>query len=339
MKKILIIVIVLVMALKLSAQDIHFSQYNAQPLLLNPALSGLNECDYRVGALFRTQWFSVSQGNTYRTISAFADMAIVKPRRSSNFLGAGLSVYADQAGDLNYNTTKVDLSLAYHIILDRNTQQSFSLGLQGGFAHRSIDQSKAIFSYDPVTGVPNANPASIETLNSDPLFYGDLSVGFLWSIKPKPTSSYHVGFAVQHLNQPNISGLYSQNDNERQYMKFTGHFGSLIPISKRLSIMPGFLLLKQGPSFEANISNYFKFNFSDNPSNKTAIYFGTMYRVLDAVIVAVRADIKGVSLNFSYDINVSKLTPSSKANGGLELAVSYTGCVKREYKKTYCPDF
>lgn len=339
MKKILTIISVLILALSINAQDIHFSQYNAQPLLLNPALSGLNECDYRVGAIFRAQWFSVSQGNTYRTTSAFADMAIYKPRRGSNFLGAGISFFADQAGDLNYNTNKVDLSLAYHIILDRNTQQSFSLGLQGGFAHRSIDQSKAIYSYDPITGEPNANPATVETLNSDPFFYGDVSVGFLWSIKPKPSSSYHVGFAIQHLNQPNISGFYSQNDNEKQYMKLTGHFGSLIPISKRLAIMPGFLLLKQGPSFEANISNYFKYSVSDNPNNKTAFYFGTMYRVLDAVILAVRADVKGISINFSYDINVSKLTPSSKANGGPEIGISYTGCIKRDYKQTYCPDF
>jgi len=114
----------------LKAQDIHFSQYNAQPLLLNPALSGLNDCDYRVGAIFRMQWFSISQGNTYRTTSAFADMIVYKPERGSNYLGAGISFFSDQAGDLNYNTNKVDLSLAYHIILDRSTKQSFSLGLQ-----------------------------------------------------------------------------------------------------------------------------------------------------------------------------------------------------------------
>ena len=210
-----------------SAQDIHFSQYNAQPLLLNPAMSGLNECDYRVGAMFRTQWFSVSQGNTYRTTSVFADMAVYKPQKGSNFLGAGISFFADQAGDLNYNTNKVDLSLAYHIIIDRNTKQSFSVGLQGGFAHRGIDQSKAIFSYDPITGEPELGNS--ENLDRDPLFYGDVSVGFLYSIAPKPRSSYYVGFAIQHLNQPNISGFYSRNENERKYMKFTGHFGSMIP--------------------------------------------------------------------------------------------------------------
>ena len=103
--------------------------------------------------------------------------------------------------------------------------------------------------------------------------------------------------------------------------------------------MPGFLLLKQGPSFEATISNYFKYKFSNLPNKNTAIYLGLMYRVQDAFIAAARADIKGFSINFSYDINISKLTPQSKANGGPEIGLSYTGCLKRSVNQSYCPNF
>lgn len=337
MKKILLIIIVLGSLVSLKSQDIHFSQYNAQPLLLNPALSGLNECDYRVGGMFRTQWHSVSAGNTYRTSSVFADMAIAKPKKGSNFLGAGISFFSDQAGDLNYNTNKIDISLAYHIIISKRKKQSFSVGLQGGFAHRGLDQSKAIFDYDPVTGQPLLT--SGEALDRDPLYYGDVSVGFLYSIAPKPRSSMYFGLAVQHLNQPNISGFRSRNLNEKQYMKFTGHFGSTIPLSDRFYIQPGFLLLKQGPSFQAVISNYFKYKLSNLPNKNTAFYIGTSYRVLDALVLAARADIKGFSINFSYDINISQLTAVSRANGGPEIGLMYTGCVKRSVNQSYCPDF
>ena len=169
MKKVLIIFGIMILALSTKAQDIHFSQYYAQPMLLNPALSGLNTCDYRVGAIFRAQWFSLTTGNTYRTTSAFADMAVFKPMKGTNFLGAGISFYSDQAGDLNYSTNQVDLSLAYHIILDKNTKQSFSIGLQGGFAHKSLDQTKAIFEYDPITGNPILTNS--ELIKTDPLLY------------------------------------------------------------------------------------------------------------------------------------------------------------------------
>ena len=337
MIKILNLVVIMSIVLITQAQDIHFSQYNAQPLLLNPAMTGLSKCDYRVGAIFRAQWFSVSAGNTYRTTSAFADMAVTKPKKGSNFLGVGLSFFADQAGDLNYNTNKVDLSLAYHFIVSKKMNQSFSIGLQGGFAHRGIDQSKAVFQYDPITGEPILSNS--ENIDRDPLYYGDVSIGLLYSIAPNNKSNYYLGFALQHLNQPNISGFRSRNANEKKYMKITGHFGSTIPLTEKLYIMPGFLVLKQGPSFEATISNYFKYKFSIVPGNNTAVYFGTMYRVLDAFILAARFDIVGVSINFSYDINVSSLTPSSKANGGPEIGLNYTGCIKRDNKQVYCPDF
>ena len=58
------------------SQDIHFSQYNASPLMLNPALAGMNACDYRVYANFRMQWMTVSSGNTYRTVAGGADMTV-----------------------------------------------------------------------------------------------------------------------------------------------------------------------------------------------------------------------------------------------------------------------
>lgn len=76
-----------------SAQDIHFSNYNAQPLLLNPALTGLNGCDFRVGANFKAQWLGVSEGNTYRTSSVFGDFAMGKPTKFSNFGGVGISMF------------------------------------------------------------------------------------------------------------------------------------------------------------------------------------------------------------------------------------------------------
>ncbi len=42
------------------AQDIHYSQFYASPLTLNPALTGVNECNYRIGAMYRNQWKSVT---------------------------------------------------------------------------------------------------------------------------------------------------------------------------------------------------------------------------------------------------------------------------------------
>src|SRR5436190_10836837 len=92
-----------------NAQDIHFSQYNASPLALNPALAGMNACDYRLYANFRTQWMTISSGNTYRTFAGGADFSIGKITKVNSFAGLGISFFSDQAGDVNFNTNRVDL--------------------------------------------------------------------------------------------------------------------------------------------------------------------------------------------------------------------------------------
>lgn len=337
MKRIIIAALLLCTA-NLKAQDIHFSNYNAQPLVLNPALTGLNGCDWRVGANFRTQWLGVSAGNTYRTASLFSDFALGKPNKFSNFAGLGVSFFSDQAGDLNYNTNKVELSLAYHLMLTKRATQSLSFGIQGGFTHRGFDQGRAVFELDPISGEPVLS--SVESFDAQTRMYGDAALGVLYSASPKPNSNFHFGFALQHLNQPNISSFNINRDqSERLFMKFTFHGGALIPLGKTLAILPGALFLKQGTSYEINISTFIKYKLSQIPANKNALYFGVMYRVQDAMILALRADVKKLQIHFSYDLNLSKLTGASKANGGPELALIMSGCFNRKNNDRYCPAF
>jgi type IX secretion system PorP/SprF family membrane protein len=319
-----------------TAQDIHFSNYNAQPLLLNPATTGLNGCDWRVGANYKAQWLGVSEGNTYRTSSVFADFAMGKPTKFSNFGGVGISLFSDQAGDLNYNTNKVDVSFAYHIMLNKRATSSLSFGLQAGFGHRGFDQGRALFEFDPITGEPILS--SVENFDASTRLYGDAGAGFLYSTSPRKNSNFFFGLALQHINQPNISSFNINRDaSERMYMKFTLHGGALIPLGDKMGLMPGFMLLKQGTSYEANISTFIKYNFSIVPNQKNALYFGIMYRLEDALVLALRSDIKRFQIHFSYDLNVSKLTGASSGNGGPEAALIYTGCFNRKNVDRYCP--
>lgn len=320
----------------LVAQDIHFSNYNAQPLILNPATTGLNGCDFRIGANFKAQWLGVSEGNTYRTTSLYGDFAMGKPTKFSNFGGVGISLFSDQAGDLNYNTNKVDVSFAYHLMLNNRGTSSLSFGIQGGFAHRGLDQSKALFQFDPITGEPILS--AVESFDADTRFYGDAGAGFLYSTSPKKNSNYFFGLALQHVNQPNISSFnINRDESARMFMKFTLHGGALIPFNNQLGIMPGFMLLKQGPTYEATLTSFLKYKLSQIPTVKTALYFGVMYRLEDAIVIATRADVKAFQIHFSYDLNLSKFTVASRGNGGPEIALVYSGCFNRKNNDRYCP--
>ena len=52
------------------SQDIHFSQFYASPLNLNPATTGVLSCDLRFSAIYRNQWASVLNSRAFSTFSA-----------------------------------------------------------------------------------------------------------------------------------------------------------------------------------------------------------------------------------------------------------------------------
>jgi hypothetical protein len=49
--------------------------------------------------------------------------------------------------------------------------------------------------------------------------------------------------------------------------------------------------------------------------------FGVMYRVMDAIIPVMEYEKENLLIGFSYDINVSALTPASRLRGGAELSI------------------
>jgi type IX secretion system PorP/SprF family membrane protein len=327
----------------LSAQDVHFSQYNESPLLLNPAFAGLNDGDYRVYANFREQWPTVSNGNTYRTFAGGADMAVGKITKYNSFLGVGISFFADQAGAINLNSDRASLSLAYHFMLNHKGTQELSAGLQGSFNYRGIDASLATFDsqWDPFTGSYDPNGIR-ETFARTRVIYGDAGLGGIYSAIFKNQINFYFGFALDHVNQPNISFDPSGQDvgpadGQRLYIKETFHGGMAIPLNKRLSFLPGYMVLIQGPSHEFDFGGSLKTTVGDAMSN-TALLFGVQYRgVFDAVIGSVRLDIKGVSIGLSYDANISKLVPASHTIGAPEIAIVYQGSSRKKPRPGHCP--
>lgn len=343
-QRIPVIGMILLTALCVHSQDVHFSQYNAAPMLLNPALAGMNDCDYRIHANFRMQWPTVSSGNTYRTMSAGADMAIGKVTKYNSFAGLGLSFYSDQAGDLNYNTNRVDLSFAYHFMLNRKGTMQISAGLQGAFNMKSIDASKATFDsqYDPSSGTVDPNGTK-ESFGRTKIIFGDVGFGLLYSAMVKNDANVYFGFSLNHLNQPKISfrpnGQTSSTDgNDRIFMKTTIHGGAAIPTGKRLTVMPNFLVLVQGNAYEFNVGCNFKTALGTPSTSKTALNLGVQYRgLLDAVIVNAKIEVKGFSCGLSYDINISKLIPASNTVGAPEISLMYQGCARKKPHPGHCP--
>jgi type IX secretion system PorP/SprF family membrane protein len=331
------------------AQDIHFSQFAMSPLLLNPALAGLSNGDYRAYANFRTQWNTIAGGNAYRTLAGGVDAAIGKATPSGSFAGIGVSFFSDQSGAAGFQTNNVALTAAYHIMMNRRRNMSLSIGLQGAFNNRGFDPSKATydFNYDQATG--NINTAQKETFTRTQVYYGDVGAGLFYTATLKSGTDVYIGASLSHINEPHISffsgATTSSIFDEKLDMKFTAHGGATIVLNKKLWLIPNFYMLIQGPASQYNAGAMMKIQIGNKVLTKNFLYLGAQIRIAngmdipmaDAVIIHCRFDYKNFTIGLSYDVNISQLSVSTSTFGAPEVGLMYTITTKHKSRQGYCP--
>jgi type IX secretion system PorP/SprF family membrane protein len=328
------------------AQDIHFSQFYMSPMQLNPAMTGVMNCNGRLMANYRDQWASVLKGKSFRTYSASYDMAI--PIGRYDFLGGGISLLADRAGSLDFATMQGKLSLSYSKRMGGYRKQSHYLvvGAEGGGAQRSINFTDARYgTQHNGEGSYDSGKETQENFANNSFTYGDVGAGLMWFTNIDASNNFHIGAAAAHLNRANQS--FQDARFEGLYTKFTIHGGGEFRLSRKLGLVPNIAYFMQGPSFELTPGTALKFNLSKNKREYQAFQVGVWGRMTnhyadamatDAVILTSRFDYENLGLGFSYDINVSKLSPATQGNGGFELNLQYKIC--NGFKRPdYCPNF
>jgi len=182
MNKVGRVLILLFLSFCAKAQDPHFSQFNAAPLILNPALTGFFDGDYRVSANYRSQWGTVIV-NPYRTAAASFEMSILKAKFKDDNLAFGAVFYNDEAGSANFGRNSAMVSAAYKKSLGYFVKHTLSAGFSMGFMQDKVDVSKLTFDnqYNGVTYDPSI-PSGVLVKGSSYAY--DLDAGVLYQVLP-----------------------------------------------------------------------------------------------------------------------------------------------------------
>lgn len=325
-------------------QDIHFSQFYMSPLTLNPALTGVMNCNTRIVGNYRNQWASVLGRNAYNTYSVSYDQKL--PVGRYDYFGFGGNIWSDVAGSLDFQTLTLKLSGAYsrRVGGDRRKSHYIVVGAEAGASQRSINYADARWPSQADDGVWNPDLPSGEIDLPDNFLFGDVGLGLLWFSVLNKNKSFYIGGAINHLNQPNLS--FYRPDVEKYYTKSVAHFGGEFPMNGNISLVPGAVFFKQGPSLQINAGNSFRFNLDGGGSDQS-FQVGAWVRVarhftkpihVDAVILSTRFDYGNWGIGFSYDVNVSSLSQGSRGNGGFEFSMIYLVCGPQN-RGVYCPKF
>jgi len=322
LRRVVIVICVVFSVLDLRGQDVHFSQFYAMPIFQNPAFTGYFNGDVRVATDFRMQWetFGSGFGNAFRTGALSTDFGFLRAKTGGSTLGVGATFVNDQAGDNKLAMNQAGLSLSYVQALDKSATNFIGLGFHGTFNQRSIDLTEAVF------------PDVVETDILDNFYYFDVSAGLLWFFEPNDNVNMYIGGAVHNLLRPNVS--FYAGETEELDMRISGQFGTKFDVSKKISLIPSVLFQKQGPSQEVVFGTFLKYKFGGYTTvDNISLQFGAFHRIGDAIIPVMRMDMKSLSFIFSYDVNISKLTPASRGEGAAEISFTYTGRIFSQASK------
>ncbi len=327
----------------LSAQDQHFTQFYASPLMLNPGLTGAFEGRYRVGTIYRDQWRRVLE-NPIRTFAVASDLRFDAPGKHvyGDAIGLGLMFFTDKVNVVDFSTTQIALSLAFHKSLSSDNRQYLSLGVQGGLTQRNVNYESLEFQdeFDGSTGyvLPTG-----EVLPENNFSYPDLNVGLNYSARFGRTGAVFAGVAMHHVLSPEVSFYGKGTEGEKLHRKLSAQLSANIPLGNtKTSLLPRVLFAQQGPHMQVNAGANFRTALGKYGSS--ALHLGGWLRPvrndeafgLDAVVALVGIEFNNVLFGLSYDLNPKALSFGQR-QGAFEISIAYLG--EYENEAILCPKF
>jgi type IX secretion system PorP/SprF family membrane protein len=321
-----LVITILLSANTSHAQDFHLSQYDAPPLFLNPAMTGMFDGKFRLHAHYRTQWAAIAS-KPFTTTGISFDMPVKK-------FGAGLQVMNYRAGAGNFNILSVLLSVGYDVVFDKARNHHLALGIQGGIVHKSVNVNKLTFGtqYSTAngggfdTGIPTG-----ETFTNTSLLVHDINAGFLYYYsKENIRLNPFIGFSAFHLTQPNES-FYDQSN--KLPIRYYIHGGLKINVNEKVQLLPKGIYMKEKNASEYTATLLLHYYLKDD----TYLIFGPTYRSKDAGIIELGLKKGQYTARVSYDVNTSSLKTVTNYRGGFEISLTYIAHKNKPNPLANCP--
>lgn len=328
----LLLLLSLLPASGLRAQDPHFTQFYNNPIYYNPGYIGLNP-GYRARFNYRDQWTGLP--TDFKTYSFSMDVA---ERGIPGSGGLGMLVLSDKAGTGMIKTNNVGLGTAARVPLQENMVAQ--VGFLVSFVQKTIDWDHLVFTDQLNARYGNIYPTSFEAPDKNNVTYPDFSIGGVYRFAETGWSfsaiQGTIGAALHHAFTPNESFL-----------------GLTATIPRKL-VINGDLVLEMEQGRSTSYRNYrntgsFKFNpgfiyekqseFSTYSVGvnvlKSSIYFGVWFRNQTFDLFKANDAMFSVGINapfnrdsrlkimYTYDYIITELRTAAKASHEISLIFEF----------------
>lgn len=319
------------------AQDLHFSQFFNNPLLVNPANTGfIPDADYRLGASYRNQYSNIMQV-PYQTMSIYGDAQVFRNKIQTGWMGLGGVLEHDVAGSGSLTSTVIYASVAYHQMLGLSSL--LTVGFNVGWANKRIDQSKLTFP-DQFDGTffDGSLPTSAQLLNNN-ISYFDMQAGLNYAYFPTQDIYFNAGYSIQHVNQPKET-FFEDNSTSELAMRHIGFLNAILKADEDVILNPNMYYTIQARSSEFVLGLNAAYNLENKGSKQ--IIAGLYYRYGDAFIPMIGLEVNHMRFTFSYDVTTSSLSNFNNSYGASEFNILEKGFYSDyngDRKQSLCPTF
>ncbi len=320
-------------------QDLHFTQFEFAPVLINPGQTGGFNGTYRISGIYRDQSVSPSGFSAdFKTPYVTLDVNFGFAFRKKDWTSLGISFFNDRSGDINLGTGGFLASGAYHFALGGG---DIALGAQyGGISLNAKNPEKARF-YDQISTGTTSSP-DLMKLQQAKGSYNDLSAGLALTL---PVSlKKHIlkaGFSLGHLNQPSVS-IQGSGAGSKLKTLLNVQSSFRYHLNEKVDLIPTVYyrsLEKNNETIGQCMASYLY-----DPEKKIRLNAGLGMRFGDALQILAGIEYGKIKGQIGYDQTISDLQNAKDPSGfgALEIGISYTGAIVKKPNpkpKVFCPRF
>jgi type IX secretion system PorP/SprF family membrane protein len=304
MKKLIIIIVLLTGLTGFAQQDVLYSQYMFNKLMVNPGYTGSREV-FSADLLYRYQWVGIEGAPKTLSLSMHA------PLRNDH-IALGGYIYNDQIGPVIDQGALA--SYAYRISLPKG---KLSFGLQAGVKYNTIDWDM----------IKLEDPDFVFQSDQKSQVIPDANFGIYYY------SNYmFAGISSKQLLQ-NEYGMVTGSDGKKTYSKLLRHFygmaGVAVPVSDMVIFRPSVLVkyVKDAP-WQMDLNASFLFN--------DLFWLGMTYRTDGDLVFLTEINIgRKYRIGYSYDVNVKDRIHYNSGSHEIRLGLDLDLLKNRMYTPRY----
>ena len=299
--------LLLLVAIKVTAQDLHFSQTDLNVNLRNPAAITLYNATQQLSLSYRSQWSDLVQ--PYRNITLSYSQKVKK-------MGWGIDVLHNDAGKASLRTTQVQLKFNFIKRLSAKGEY-LSIGANAGLIQQRFNPALFQFDNQYVDGAGfDTQLASGETFLKTNQLLPAFGAG-IFLVKYLGRVRGTAGLSFAHLNSP--ASQFLDTKNEYYPLRTSSFVNAQFNLNEELKTELFAFWNKQSVTSETIAGARLLYEIN----NYNWLSFGLAKRMKDALILEAGISFKNSDFRLSYDLNNSELAVATNGRGAIELSVVY----------------